>query len=69
MAAMLGSLTYDVLLRPQGSDADPVVVGQITVDLDGKLPSLPEPVAPLPNPPAELPEFIDLPADIKEEDR
>lgn len=63
MAAALGSLTYDVLLRVQGSDEEPQVVGQITLDLTGQPQPLPEPTPPLPDPPAELPEFID-PEDV-----
>jgi len=64
MAATLGTVTYDVLIRPTGTDAEPQVVGVITVDLDAKVVAVPEAPAPLPSPPSgpqpePLPEFID----------
>lgn len=52
MAVQFGTVTYDVLLRPVGSEDEPRVVGQIVVELDGKLPPPPVPVPPLPAEPA-----------------
>lgn len=56
--AVLGKLTFEVLVRPKGSTDEPQVVGELTVDLDTKKAETPEPIPPLPDPPTELPEFI-----------
>lgn len=73
MAAALGTVTYDVLIRRTGTEEEPQQVGTIVLDLDVKAAHVPVPPAPLPSPPvgpqpepADLPEFIDRKPSKKE---
>lgn len=49
-APNLGLVTMEVLVRPKGSADEPRVVGELQVDLNGKVPPAPAPIPPLPTP-------------------